>query len=82
CAAGVFTAPIALQVLVELFETHDSLNTLQSFVSDNARQIYGIDPPEKTIVFEKSGDIVPEKYGNVVPMYAGKRLAWAVVDIK
>ncbi len=81
CAAGVFTAPIALQVLVELFETHGSLNTLQAFVSDNARRIYGIDPPKKTIVFKKSGDVVPEKYGDVVPMYAGRRLAWTVVDI-
>ena len=30
CAAGVFTSPIALQVLVELFEKHDCLDNLNS----------------------------------------------------
>ena len=32
CAAGVFTSPIALQVLVELFEKHDSLENLNNFI--------------------------------------------------
>ncbi len=43
CAAGVFTSPIALQVLVELFEKHDSLENLNDFVSNNAKKIYGLD---------------------------------------
>ena len=43
CAAGVFTAPIALQLLVELFEKNDvSFENLQSFVSGNAQNIYGV----------------------------------------
>ena len=78
CAAGVFTAPIALQALVELFEAHDTLDTLQAFISDNAQRIYGIQPPEKVVHFERSGDVIPEKYGDVVPMYPGKHLVWAV----
>jgi dihydroorotase len=78
CAAGVFTAPVALQMLVELFEAHDALVNLQAFVADNAKRIYGITPPEKTVVFEKTGDIIPAKYGDVVPIYPGKPLAWQV----
>jgi len=31
CAAGVFTAPIALQMLTELFETHYRLSTMVSY---------------------------------------------------
>ena len=78
CAAGVFTAPIALQMLVELFEDHDALENLQAFVSDNAKRIYKITPPEKTVVFEKTGDVIPDKYGDVVPIYPGRKLAWNV----
>jgi len=78
CAAGVFTAPIALQVLVELFEKHNSLDNLQAFISDNAKRIYGIDPIEKSVVFEKRDFVVPEKYGEVIPMYAGETLRWSL----
>ena len=44
CAAGVFTAPIALQLLCEVFDKHDALENLQSFISDNAQSIYGLCP--------------------------------------
>ena len=79
CAAGVFTAPIALQVLAQLFEKHDALNNLQPFVSDNARRIYNITPPQKRVVLHKRPFTVPQKYGNVIPFMAGAILAWQVV---
>ena len=81
CAAGVFTAPIALQVLVGLFEKHGALDNIQKFVSDNARQIYGVTPSHKTVRFERSGFEVPETYGSVVPMFAGQHLDWKVTAI-
>lgn len=81
CAAGIFTAPVALQMLVELFETHHALERLQAFVSDHAKRIYGIQPPPKVIRFEKSGDVIPERYGDVIPMYPGRHLAWRVAAI-
>lgn len=82
CAAGVFTAPIALQMLVGLFEEHGALDRLQAFVSDNAKRIYGVAPPEKTVVFEKTGAVIPGRYGDVVPMYPGKKLDWAVAEVR
>ena len=78
CAAGVFTAPIALQKLVELFEEHGKLGNLQKFVSNNAQEIYGIKPIEKEIHFKKENYLVPEKYGNVVPMYSGEYIKWSI----
>ncbi len=78
CAAGVFTAPIALQALTELFNKHDKLDNLQTFVNGNACRIYGIKPPEKTITLEKKPFTVPEKYGEVVPMFSGQELAWSI----
>ena len=53
CAAGVFTAPIALPRLVELFEQHHALDRLQAFVSDNAQRIYDIQPPARLVELEK-----------------------------
>ncbi len=81
CAAGVFTAPIALQALAQLFERHNALDNLQAFVSDNAQIIYGYTPPAKRVVLEKKPFTVPEKYGDVVPMYAGEELAWSILSV-
>ena len=44
CAAGVFTAPIALAVLADLFAAHGTSDTLQAFVSDTAQRVYGVTP--------------------------------------
>ena len=81
CAAGVFTAPLALPALAQLFDRHGALENLQAFVSDNARRIYGITPPEKEVVLENAPWLVPEIYeGTVVPMFAGQALEWRVVS--
>ena len=79
CAAGVFTAPIALPRLVELFEQHHALDRLQAFVSDNARRIYNIQPPARVVELAKTPWVVPERYDTVIPMHAGKTLPWQVV---
>jgi dihydroorotase len=79
CAAGVFTAPIALPRLAELFEQHHALDKLQAFVSDNAQRIYGIQPPARIVELTQTPWVVPERYGPVIPMHAGETLAWQVV---
>jgi len=83
CAAGVFTAPIAIQVLVQLFETHDKLDNLQKFLSDNACAIYDMKPSSKTITLVKEDFKVPNVYEfkkeKVVPMYAKEILHWKVL---
>ncbi len=82
CAAGVFTAPIALPMLVELFEKYDALDNLQDFVSTNAKRIYNITPPKKQVVLEKSKMDIPLSYGDVVPMMAGNKCSWSIKEIK
>ena len=82
CAAGVFTSPIALQVLTELFEENKALDNLNAFVSLNAQRIYNKKPVKKTIKLVKKDFVVPSIYErngeNVVPMYAGETLAWSI----
>lgn len=78
CAAGVFTAPIALQALAALFDKHDRLDNLQRFVHTNTCGIYNITPLQKQITLEKRPFTVPAKYGEVVPMFAGEEIGWRV----
>jgi len=82
CAAGVFTAPIALQVLTQLFETHNSLDNLQKFVSDNACKIYNMKSKEKSVTLVKKDFSIPEYYEGhgekVVPMYFGQTISWSI----
>jgi len=83
CAAGVFTAPIALQVLAELFEKENApLENLQAFISGNAQNIYGITPVAKTVTLEKKNFTVPSDYNGVVPMYADETIAYSIKDVK
>ena len=83
CAAGVFTAPIALQLLTELFETNNApLENLQAFISGNARNIYGVTPLAKKVTLEKKKFKVPAEYNGVVSMYAGEEIAYSIKDIK
>ena len=78
CAAGVFTAPIALQALVELFEKHNVLANLQAFVSNNAQTIYSYKAPYKEVLLEKLPFQVTHSYDDIVPMFANKTLAWSI----
>ena len=82
CAAGVFTAPIALQLLCEIFDQYGKLDNLQTFVSDNAQNIYGICPEFKEVTLVEKEFIVPEKYGDVVPMYAKEAIGWSIENVE
>ena len=79
CAAGVFTAPIALPMLVELFHHHNAIDQLQAFVSDTARKVYKIEPTRKKVRLRKETYTIPSQFGNVTPMYAGCEISWRVI---
>jgi dihydroorotase len=79
CAAGVFTAPVILPLLVDLFARHNALTNLQAFISGNAQRIYGFTPPPTTITLEERSWQVPARYSEVVPFMAGQQLPWMVV---
>jgi len=81
CAAGVFTAPIALQLLTELFDKHNALENLQAFISENAQKIYNITPLSKEVILEKQPFRVPSDYNGVVPMFADESIAYRIKEI-
>ncbi|AJC89956.1 dihydroorotase [Campylobacter subantarcticus] len=81
CAAGVFSAPVILPVLAELFEKHSNEVNLQKFISDNACKIHNLEfKKDKIIALEKQEWQVAQKYGDVVPFMAGKTLNFKVAN--
>ncbi|MFC4994231.1 dihydroorotase [Rubritalea tangerina] len=85
CAAGVFTAPLAIARLAQLFDKHEKLDNLQAFLSGNAQTQYGVTPPKKLVTVTKEPFTVPEAYTgfqqHVVPMHAGEELEWRISQI-
>ncbi len=85
CAAGVFTAPIALPRLAELFAAHGALGKLQGFVSGNACSLYGLTPAAKAVTLHDTPMSVPAAYREgaeeVIPMQAGESIGWSVKGI-
>lgn len=77
CAAGIFSAPVALPMLAEIFEDAGKLDLLQGFVSDIACKRYGLQPLQKTTTLEKKPWKIPELYHDVKPFGAGRTLQWA-----
>lgn len=77
-AAGCFTAPVLLPMLAAFHEDHDILDQLQAFVSDHARRIYRLNPPERDVILERETWTVPPRYGSIVPINAGAKLRWQV----
>lgn len=80
CAAGIFSAPVALPALAGLFEEMGGLDRLQAFVSDRACAAYGLAPIPRTVSLERAAWTVPGRIGPVVPYLAGETLNWRVVD--
>lgn len=89
-AAGIFSAPILLPALTELFEAHNALDNLQAFVSDNAIANYALNPSRDFI--QKCVTLIPKSHkapssietrdGAIVPLYAGREFAWRIENIE
>lgn len=78
--AGVFTAPVILPVLAEVFEARGALDKLEDFVSVFGAQFYRLDLNKGTVTLQKQSWTVPLEIGGIVPYHAGKTLPWSVVE--
>ncbi len=77
-AAGCYSAPVLLPCLAQFFEDQGILDQLQAYVSDNARRIYRVDPPQRSVNLVEKEWTVPPRYGSIVPVNAGATLRWWV----
>lgn len=82
CAAGIFSAPVALAKLVELFDHEQRLDMLPPFLSTNARNYYRLEPPLKKVHMSHTPWTVPENYGPVRPFLGGETIQWQVSAVE
>jgi len=94
-AAGCFTAPVAMELLAQIFDEHGSLNTLEMFTSENGANFYGLPLNEGKIRMTKKASIVPARYtwnddggprsseepSDLISFWAGKSLQWEVTEV-
>jgi len=80
--AGLYTAPIALELYAEAFAAAGALERLEAFASLNGPDFYGLPRNPDRLTLEERAWQAPERLslGNeeVVPFRAGERVAWRV----
>ncbi len=74
--AGVFTAPVAIPLLLQLFEYNGHVNKLENFCSGFGADFYGLERNEGAVTLVKDPWVVPPLYDGVVPFWAGKEIVW------
>lgn len=79
--AGIYTAPVALSVLAQLFDDAGALSALSPFLCERGASFYGLPPASGTLVLEESPWTVPDEIDGSVPLCAGHTLNWRVVEI-
>lgn len=77
-AAGIFTAPVVLPLLCQLFEENDALSRLENFVSRFGALFYGLPLNDGEIVLRKNPWTVPDYLGLVHIFKGGEILNWRI----
>lgn len=75
-AAGVYSAPVAIPVLIQLFESANALDKLPNFIAGFGADFYGIPRPTKTVTYINSPWTVPANVDGAVPLFANQALNW------
>jgi dihydroorotase len=86
CSAGVFSAPVALGWLAQVFEEEGALARLEGFASLNGPAFYGLAPNPARLTLARDAAAAPASArletgaGPVVVFDPGAPLYWRVVD--
>src|SRR6516225_7104041 len=78
--AGIFTAPCALEIYVEVFEEEGALGRLEAFAALSGPEFYRLPVNEARVTLRREPFTVPEHIGEggnaIVPFRAGESLRW------
>ena len=82
CGAGCYTAPCAMELYAEAFDSVHALNKLEAFASFNGADFYGLPRNIGTMTLVRAPLVVPETlpFADTVikPLRAGETLAWSL----
>lgn len=79
-AAGVYSAPVALPLLIEIFERNGQIEKLPNFIAGFGADFYGLPRTQKRCAFAENPWTVPENVDGAVPLFAGKTLKWRKIE--
>ena len=80
--AGVFSAPVAVEAYLQVFDEEGALDRFEAFASLNGAAFYGFEPASETVTYVRrprdvAETIEVEDEGTVVPLFAGSTVAWS-----
>ena len=82
--AGIFSAPVALELYAEVFEQCGALDRLEGFASQYGAEFYGLPRNNNSIILEKQSWTVPDSLpyadSDIVPIRAGEQLSWKLKE--
>jgi dihydroorotase len=80
--AGIFCAPVALEIYARVFDEENALDRLEAFASLNGPRFYGLPTNETRVTLKREKWKVPAKVkvgtDAVKPFLAGEELGWKV----
>jgi dihydroorotase len=80
--AGIFSAPVALEIYAQVFDEENALDRLEAFAALNGPRFYGLKPNEERITLRRRSWVAPREIatgaGPVRPFRAGETIAWQV----
>lgn len=78
--AGIFSAPLAMELYARAFDDNHALDKLEAFASFNGADFYGLPRNTDTITLEKTEWVVPADYPfgeeKIIPLHAGETERW------
>ena len=78
--AGIFSAPVALESYVRVFEEEDALDRFEAFASEFGPAFYDLPLNESRVLLRKTShqvpDLITRSDEQVVPFHAGETLGW------
>ena len=82
--AGIFSAPLAIELYTRLFEENNTLDKLEAFASFHGADFYGLPRNTDTITLEKKAWQVAQDFPfgdeRIIPLHAGESESWQLVD--
>jgi len=75
-AAGIYSIPVAVPVVVGEFEKGGALDRVEDFLSRFGAEFYGLPLNEERITLVREEWTVPGEYHGVVPMMAQRKVYW------
>jgi len=77
---GIYTTPVALPLLAELFEQEEKLDHLEAFTSQFGAEFYQLPLNKTPLILRKEHWKVPQEYFNIIPLKAGVDVEWRVIS--